>query len=66
MNLNEFISKVKELGIELNDNQINQFNKYYDMLIDKNKVMNLTAITEKDDVELKHFIDSVALGEYHN
>ena len=33
MNLNEFISKVKELGIELNDNQINQFNKYYELFL---------------------------------
>ena len=43
MNLNEFISKVKELGIELNDNQINQFNKYYELLVEYNKVMNLNS-----------------------
>lgn len=51
-------------GIILTDNQIKQFEKYYEMLIEKNKVMNLTAITERDEVILKHFIDSVALGKY--
>lgn len=53
-------------GIILTDTQIAQFEKYYEMLIEKNKVMNLTAITEHDEVILKHFIDSVALGKYFN
>lgn len=56
----------KELGIKLSDEQLNQFEKYYDMLIEKNKVMNLTAITERDEVVLKHFIDSIALGKYYD
>ena len=55
----------ESVGIKLTDKQLEQFEKYYEMLIEKNKVMNLTAITERDEVELKHFIDSVALGEYH-
>ncbi len=54
------------VGVTLTDIQMEQFNKYYEMLIEKNKVMNLTAITEKDEVELKHFIDSVALGQYYD
>ena len=62
MNLNEFISKVKELGIELNDNQINQFNKYYELLVEYNKVMNLTGITEYEEVLEKHFYDSLTMA----
>ena len=41
--------------------QKRQFLEYYERLIEKNKVMNLTAITEMDDVILKHFIDSILL-----
>lgn len=55
-----------ELGVELSDKQIEQFEKYYEMLIEKNKVMNLTAITKKDEVVLKHFIDSIALAKYYD
>lgn len=62
MNLNEFISNVKELGIELNDNQINQFNKYYELLVEYNKVMNLTGITEYEEVLEKHFYDSLTMA----
>ena len=54
------------LGISLTEMQVEQFEKYYEMLIEKNKVMNLTAITERDEVVLKHFIDSVALAQVYN
>lgn len=54
-------NKAEELGITLTEQQIFQFETYYELLIEKNKVMNLTAITEKDDVILKHFVDSLAL-----
>ena len=66
MNLNEFISKVKELGIELNDNQINKFNKYYELLVEYNKVMNLTGITEYEEVLEKHFYDSLTMAKKVN
>ncbi len=46
-------------GITLNDVQINQFEEYFSMLIETNKVLNLTAITEEHDVLIKHFLDSV-------
>lgn len=60
-------SYMKEnIGITLTDIQIKQFETFYEMLTEKNKVMNLTAITERDEVELKHFIDSVALGSCMN
>lgn len=56
----------ENLGMDISDRQKAQFEKYYNMLIEKNKVMNLTAITERHEVELKHFIDSIALGGYFN
>lgn len=49
------------LGVPLNDHQLDQFLKYYEMLVETNKVMNLTAITEFEDVVQKHFIDSLSL-----
>lgn len=52
---------LSELGISLTERQIEQFYRYYELLIDWNKVMNLTAITELDEVISKHFIDSLAL-----
>lgn len=51
----------EELGIKLSDRQIDQFYQYYELLIEWNKVMNLTAITELDDVISKHFVDSLSL-----
>ena len=48
-----------EINIELTDLQIDQFYKYYEMLVEKNKVMNLTAIVDEDEVIIKHFIDSI-------
>ena len=50
-----------DLGGSLFDKQKEQFFKYYEMLIEKNKVMNLTAITELSDVITKHFVDSLLL-----
>lgn len=57
----KFRNSMNSIGIELTDSQLNAFEKYYDMLIDRNKVMNLTAITEFDEVMDKHFLDSVYL-----
>ncbi len=51
--------KMQEIGIELTQKQIQQFYDYYVMLVETNKVMNLTAITEFPDVVKKHFVDSV-------
>jgi 16S rRNA (guanine527-N7)-methyltransferase len=56
-----FIKGLEELNIELSDSQLVQFDQYYEMLIEKNKVMNLTAITEYEDVVVKHFLDSLSL-----
>ena len=53
--------KAAAFGIKLSDHQLEQFETYYEMLVEKNKVMNLTAITEKNEVIDKHFADSLAL-----
>ena len=47
--------------VELTDEQLDKFEKYYEYLIEKNKVMNLTAITDEREVVYKHFVDSIAL-----
>ena len=49
------------LGIKLSEKQLEQFFTYYEMLVEKNKVMNLTAITDETDVVSKHFSDSLSL-----
>lgn len=58
---NVLTEKVKELSIVLNDKQIQQFEQYYNILVEWNKVMNLTAITEYEEVVEKHFLDSLAI-----
>lgn len=50
--------------IDINDKQIEQLLKYYEMLIETNKVMNLTAIIDFEDVVIKHFIDSLMISKY--
>jgi len=57
----EFIQQLNALNISITNRQIEQFEVYYQRLIDTNKIMNLTAITEKNDVYTKHFLDSVAI-----
>ena len=52
---------MRKIGVELNSIQCDQFIKYYEMMIEKNKVMNLTAITEYEDVIMKHFVDSLSI-----
>ena len=61
MNQNEFIEELKKLEIYPTDVQLQQLEKYYEMLIEYNKKMNLTAITDKEDVYLKHFYDSLTI-----
>lgn len=56
-----FENKLNALGITLTDKQKQQFDKFYELLIEWNKVMNLTGITEYEEVNEKHFIDSVSL-----
>ena len=56
-----FISQLGLLNISLNKNQIEKFYRYYELLIEWNKVMNLTAITDYEEVVQKHFIDSLSI-----
>ena len=56
-----FIRNCESIGISLTPKQVDQFMQYYDMLIEKNKVMNLTAIIDVDEVLSKHFLDSISL-----
>ncbi|MBR1731488.1 MAG: 16S rRNA (guanine(527)-N(7))-methyltransferase RsmG [Ruminococcus sp.] len=53
-----------EIGVELTDFQLEQFEKYYNLLIEWNKKINLTRITEPDEVVTKHFTDSLTLLKY--
>ena len=62
MNLDLFKEELKKLKIELNDIQLQQLHKYFELLVKYNKVMNLTGITEENEVYLKHFYDSVTLA----
>lgn len=59
--LEKFERGLNELGITLSEEQMQQFLTYYEMLVEKNKVMNLTTITEFDEVVEKHFLDSLSL-----
>ena len=61
-NFDKFKKILQEWNITLSDEQEWQFSTFYEMLVEKNKVMNLTAITEFDEVIEKHFLDSVSLG----
>ena len=60
-NTDRFKEQLSQLNIELTDEQIDQFIRYYELLVETNKVMNLTAITEYDEVFTKHFIDSISI-----
>lgn len=59
--VNFFKENLKALELKLNNRQIEQFISYYDILIEWNKVMNLTGITKFEDVVIKHFIDSLSI-----
>lgn len=61
MDQNNFIEELKKLNINITDNQLEQLEKYYELLIEYNKVMNLTGIVDKEEVYLKHFYDSITL-----
>lgn len=67
----EFIEELKLLGITPSKNQIQKLEEYYNLLIEWNSKINLTRITSKEEVYLKHFYDSLTikkiidLNEYH-
>lgn len=61
MNKEEFYQEVEKLGIHLNSNQKEQFEKFYEIVIEENTKINLTRITGKEDFYLKHFYDSLTV-----
>lgn len=65
MNEETFIEQLKQYNINLNKSQLEQFERYYELLVEWNEKMNLTNITEKEDVYLKHFYDSLTLSFYY-
>lgn len=65
-NANIIMNALDKYGIQYNENTIKQFTTFYDKLIEVNSYMNLTAITDWSEVQLKHFSDSVSLIGYLN
>ncbi|MGG2025259.1 16S rRNA (guanine(527)-N(7))-methyltransferase RsmG [Gottfriedia sp. S16(2024)] len=64
MNKEQFIAALKDKGIHLSAFQLKQFDIYFHTLVEWNNKMNLTAITEEDEVYLKHFYDSISAAFY--
>ena len=64
MNPEEFKEALLEKGIPLTDKQMHQFDQYLKLLQEWNEKINLTAITEEEEVYLKHFYDSILAGLY--
>ena len=63
MNQNKFIEELKKINISINELQLKQLERYYELLVEYNKVMNLTGITIKEEVYLKHFYDSLTIAK---
>jgi len=63
---NLFKQTLAKLNIELSELQYKQFELYYEMLAEWNKVMNLTAITKYDEVVIKHFADSLSIVKVYD
>ncbi|WP_312040121.1 16S rRNA (guanine(527)-N(7))-methyltransferase RsmG [Macrococcoides bohemicum] len=66
MNETQFVQKLQEKGFTITEKQQKQFAIYYETLVEWNKLMNLTAVTEKEEVYLKHFFDSITPSFYYD
>ena len=66
MTIEEFIKEVEALGLKVTEEKLEQLDIIYNTLIETNKTMNLTRITEKEDVYLKHFYDSLTLAKVYD
>ncbi len=64
MNESQFLENLKLNNIEINKEQLLLFKKYYELLIEYNKKVNLTSITDKEEIYLKHFYDSLTVLFY--
>ena len=66
MNKEIFIQELNKLNIKITEEQLNKLELFYDLLIKWNDLINLTRITNKEDVYLKHFYDSLTLTKVVN
>ena len=66
MTIEEFIKEVEALGLNVTEEKLEQLDTIYNTLVETNKTMNLTRITEKEDVYLKHFYDSLTLVKVYD
>ena len=66
MTIEEFIKEAEALGLNVTEEKLEQLDIIYNTLIETNKTMNLTRITEKEDVYLKHFYDSLTLAKVYD
>ena len=56
-----FKNNLNSIGVELTDRQYEQFDMYYKLLVEWNSFMNLTGITDYEEVLLKHYVDSLEM-----
>ena len=61
MTISDFVNELSKIGIELDDKKLSDLERYFELLVEWNLKMNLTGITKKEDVYLKHFYDSLTL-----
>lgn len=66
MNIEQFNIELKKQSIELTDYQLQQFETYFHTLVEWNEKINLTALTDKEDVYLKHFYDSISASFFYD
>ena len=66
MNKEEFINELKKMNITITEEQLNQLDLYYNLLVEWNEKINLTRIIKEEDVYLKHFYDSLTLAKVVN
>ena len=66
MQISEFIDELKKINIDITPLQLEKLEKYYNLLIEENEKINLTSITKKEDVYLKHYYDSLTLNKIIN
>ena len=66
MKIDEFIESLRKLNIDITSRQLEQLEEYYNLLVEWNEKINLTRITLKDDVYLKHFYDSATIVKVIN
>ncbi len=62
--MNELVNICEKYELNIDEYKCQQFEKYFELLVESNRSMNLTSITEKNDVMIKHFLDSIIVAKY--